>query len=396
MAGLLQHMGPSKKAIGMSCVLGPSGLEKHSALLLELKGGEIDILERYAGTAEFSDELRKHMASLPIVLAISGQGVIHKVVGRIAEGKDLASQVIPGADPSKFHVQSVILHDQALLSIARLEQVQALLSSFDPDQLILDLRLGAYSCPPLMSSLLQESLLSDSTSTLSLDNGRLKISAASNETADKHYAFDGLEFSSDELPALLAGAHYLLGEVPCELEGLRENREQFKFRSLTRTTVFAGVFGLLFLLVGSYFLSEHYAEEYASLQSLERAGAQQMSEVQELRIKVRNDQELSRYLGVEKDLSFAALSDRIASLVPAAVVLQELSVHPEMRQSDPRKRVALEVGKARVKGATKDESAVGRFMSELKEVGGIQNVDLRSLSKDPRTGMHRFELYLSL
>jgi hypothetical protein len=152
----------------------------------------------------------------------------------------------------------------------------------------------------------------------------------------------------------------------------------------------------LLLLLGNFFVNDAFVKEYNEQQRAWNVGQRKSREIAEKQTKYGKIE--AEYARIPR-VSFARLSDRIASYVPTGMLFDELSIFPPTGSGSivsRKQEVQLRYGTIRVKGETEVPGCVTLFTHYLERDPLFKKVEVVSLDRPKNSSSYHFEIHLSL
>lgn len=381
-----------KSILGLTLLYDDGKITSHLALVLEKRKGEVQIVKSFEGSGQDFSDIRS-FSDHPIVVSICGSSVIQKWLPNLDVETDVTSQVIPGALSSEFYSQVVRVGGGVLLSLVRLSIVEEVLSYFSANQLVVDVRLGSFSFSELLDDLLPEEV-HGMGECLRIEAGAVVLQPSTIETS---YSVDGVTFTNREVGSLMAGMSWLAVDESETTEPLLiKARENQKYKTLIKRLGSAIILFLLVTLLANYFVSEALFSEYEMLVARDGNSQEEQKQLERLQEKYDRDIAISRLVSLGHEHSFSRLADEIAMTVPEHIQLVGLSFNPVTRSRDLNRRVLIAKDLIEISGESDSESEISSWVRILHSTGSYKSVELWSIVKNGRTGLHEFQIRLRL
>lgn len=388
---------------GVELKLNTDGMVDMRSVELFRKGKLVHLGNKKQGNGAL-DEVLKNLSG-PVALAITGRGVLVKKTRKLEEVTEGSLQhVFPGFKLEDFYVQNFVSGDDSYLSVIRKETADKLIAGFRKNGIaVLMLGLGPFAVDQVIPQ------LNIYEGTLGFDGHliRLKEDQAWESYGQKGDEGTGFSLKIDMevipeqfLIAYAIGFQLLLTELlePIEVDGPLIQTERTEVLAKLRfekrgMMALASVFVLLLInfLLFSYYDSHN--QEMAG-----RAGRQsdQMANRKKMEIEIKEKELLVNKLGWNKGLKYAFICDQIASVLPAAVTLTELSVNEkEPDMGGAAKTQPREAGQIKIKGQADNVYAVNDCIYAFKKKSWIKEVQLEKYAADEQKQAQVFTIVLN-
>lgn len=93
---------------------------------------------------------------------------------------------------------------------------------------------------------------------------------------------------------------------------------------------------------------------------------------------------------------FASLADKVAQCVPEHILLHELSIQPLSQPLEERKALRIEPFTLLVRGDSPQTSDISRFVSNLREIEGVNELKIISVEQSRDERLLNFEIKIKL
>ena len=93
---------------------------------------------------------------------------------------------------------------------------------------------------------------------------------------------------------------------------------------------------------------------------------------------------------------FASLADKVAQCVPEHILLHELSIQPLSQPLEEREALRIEPFTLLVRGDSPQTSDISRFVSNLREIEGVNELKIISVEQSRDERLLNFEIKIKL
>ncbi|RQO65406.1 hypothetical protein DBR40_23935 [Pedobacter sp. KBW01] len=391
---------PFEQILAIELALLQNETYRCSYAVITRKGDSIDAAEHHTVEGTLVKVLERLPRKIPVTLAISGKGIIHKQVkGSGTENKDLFRTAFPSVERKDFYVQEAFSGDLVWISIIRKSLADDMVGKLQTAGVhVYALSLGAL---PVISIW---KLLSGTDEGFSASGHQFNVDQAG-ALSGYRYAegtenIGNLKLGDTKLkPALLvpyalAFQLFLHGKLLAIKADDTQVDNRFKdFLELSKLKKKAGifVFALLGLLVISFLALTHYNSENAKLN--EQVGALTATADQSdlLKKEITGQKILLNKLGWNGGYSHAFLLNEIGSSKPRALTLNEV-VFDQVKEEVAGAEDVLALVK--IAGETANLTAVNNWIFLLKEKKWAKEVKLLRYQQDTESENFEFNLLI--
>lgn len=383
---------------GVGLSIGRNGELRVAACSVQKKKNELLIGKKLTGL----DDLRRLPEYLPakalISLNISGKGVIHKRIDRLeAITTENFGQLLPNADIQDFFVQhfssmsysfvSVIRKDEGQKWLGKLEELgfQTVMLSLGPFPVFhLSKQLNVYG---------EELVFGGHVITRDEEQQWQTYAYAEDATAPFPLNVD-LETLDEALLIPYASAFQVvlqnrLDPVKADAEGIDLAMEtQIGKKKFRLFGLFLLGFFLLILSVNAFVFSSLFAENN-ELEARVSISQQNIADMSGVDGQVREKEALLRKFGWDKGANKTMFIDRIASILPDELTLDEINVNPvDPAASRKEKNLQFKDGSIWVSGHSAGILAVNEWVARVRIMPWVKSCAVQnfSVNREKNTG----------
>ena len=342
--------------------------------------------------------------SVPLLLVLSGKGVLHKKVEQQGgEVGKLFDYIFPNARISDYVMQTVLCKDNSFqVSVARKEQVDKLVAELtDWGYAVLSFSLGPFAVLSLYE------LLAIEEKEVQLARHKLKIDAytpmqysydANYSSAQEHLVQLSNEQIADYLVVPYASAFlFLIGaeHVEVSYDTIQKIKETYQDKQVYKLLTWGSLiffFSLLLINTGFYtaFTSTNN-ELSARYNSVQHESISTQKNADDFNSK-ESFLEKSGWLDASL-MSFYA--DRIAASLPQEIQLTSMEVCPlNIAGTRKEKKEVFDKDVLEVQGIAVKPTDVNKWTKRLAEYTWIEQVKVHNYTFDHKTGTGSFTLHL--
>lgn len=372
-----------------------------SYIVLERKGNELQVIAKKSLAGNLSKVLEALPRSLPLAMAFSGKGVIHKNISITAEGADsdkLFREAFPSIAAQDFFIQSYLGETQGCLSIVRREMVQELLDKFKHAGLdIYQFSLGGLAVLNVLPQLNSygEQLQFDGHQ-FTLSNKQFAAYKYQEGIVSSYPIKVGEEQLAEDLLLAYSAAFQLLlhdkvAPILAEVEQVNQRFDQFSKNSRWKKIGMFFLFGLFALLLISFVLFSHYNQLNEKL--LREVGAQTASadQMELLGQNIAKQEKLLKQLTWNGGYNYGFLVHEIGSTMPRPLTLLSLAMNDFKTEQEKLERLP----NIRIKGSTANLTAVNNWIFVLREKTWVKSAKLLKFQEEQDSERYQFEIIMT-
>jgi hypothetical protein len=376
---------------GVEAEVCADGVRYHVTIVRRVKG-QLQI-EQTFHQLRSADQLPKDaLADIPILLTITGKGVLHRVV---QSDRDTASEVlvrkaIPDIVHSDFMFQTVFNETSGhIVSIARRSLVEEIQQQIAPYGTVINTDVGAVNTQ-FIHALLEKETIVCGHHQLQFNASGLK-SVTWNESLHND---DSIALKGETIPA-----QALIGfsSVVKLLLTHNDNREfaEYLQRRLFRFTTRTALAGLLLLLLINYLSFSSYRSLAEELQSRPEARTELAAQRNALRTKVSEQRTFLTSTGLLEEAPFAWYADQLAHEMPAGIQLTQMNFSPRVKLA-AEDSIGFSNGMLQLSGTCNESIQLNTWVQQLKSRSWVRTAAIVSYEQNRAQANGVFHLQLDL
>jgi len=407
LAALTSYLGHIPQLAGVELLLADGDRFTANLVTVRRRGGKVHFERGEYGLTAYG-AIRQHLpTATPVVLTISGKGIIHRVLTgeRGHSDAELLRQVLPNAKPDDFYVQLTELDRLCMVSVARRQQIDDIVKAAG-DQ---GLELLAVTLGPFAVDAFKDYLIEPDKGSFAAGHHRFTVSDGkiagyellSGDAPDSGRPVDigGEQLNARLVPAF-AAAFLAISDIPFPqlpvsdvLSRAFGYRDQNAFR---RSAVAVMAFFLLLLLVNAFFFM-HYSEKVNGFAGSDALIIQR--EIKTLQEQAAERETLLHGLwhSSAPEWGMAYMADRLAGSLPDGILLSELAVYPRDEAASRKERRPVHSPSViRIKGTCADAPQLNGWIQAIRQLAFCRAVEIDAYAFDQRNGNGVFTLSLTL
>ncbi|MCD4664838.1 MAG: hypothetical protein K8R68_06160 [Bacteroidales bacterium] len=350
---------------------------------------------------ETFDELKQEVGrNLPIILVLTGKGVIQKKVNNSgSENKiDQLRKVFPNAKPADFYTSIIDLgNDQELIGVTRKEQADKLIHNFTTDKYsVVDLFIGAgvvFSIQNAIKSLPHHINITNCV----LDLVQKEITQTN--TMEDIIEIGDEKISSYSLPGLAAGYNYLVehgGEYIGDISIIQESSVEFIYRQKFRMAGLSMIIIFFLILLVNFFIFDHYNSKYNHLSSNLTEYQGFLNNYKTLKKELDDKKLLLNETGILEPSKVSYYADRIAADIPKGIQLDKMEINPVIRKRSNEKQLKFTNGLIIISGKANRSTVFNDWLNVLGEYEWVKKVGKFTYNKQDESRNEPAEFNIEL
>lgn len=392
--------------IGLNMELQDGDRRQFSAVHIKLNKGELEV-QSAEGPVEALDELSLVKEKIPVVLGLSGKGMVHRRLKLKADEpvQHKMGAILPNANIADFYLQQIDEEEShGWYSVMRREAVDECVSQcMDAGVVVSKVFLGQFSF-----EVISELVLSQNNGRLTIGHTHLEFEqgkiiqlskAESNGQASKTYDIDGHALNGGQLSAFALAVE---GQYPrpnvatinheLSAQAYADFNDQQKFKKIG----VAALGGFLVILLANFFAFSHYNDKATSLEITLRSHQQLLQQLDLLRKDLKQQEDFYRSGGFEHRAQTAFYADRLASELPKAIVLEQLAIHPVIGKFEEGEPAEFDHEHILIKGVTNKGSELNKWIRIIQEYDWVADLVVKRFDNEKQRRGGAFELEIKI
>lgn len=352
------------------------------------------------------EELAKRIPKdLPVSVAITGKGIIHKKVSDnpTDTDKSLLHKVLPNANPVDFYLQkSEPFNNSLYISIIRKTAIDNILIEFKKHGFeIIRIGLGPFSLNSIIPLLDENSYnftLEFLTHKIQITDSRIEnYEIVEKVTSDS--VMIGKEKIRPELVIPFSTAfHYLIGEKSNSLiiPAIEESNADIKQKRIFKL---AGVSGLVFffmIALINFWIIINVSSKKSDLEKQFISNQDVLTHYEHLKKEYDEKQGFFNNTGLLSASRSSFYADQLAAGLPEGMKLTNLNIYPIKKKIKDEEKTSFKPNTILISGVCKKSIELNSWIKEIKENKWIREVLLLNYSQGKDKNMGEFSLELEL
>lgn len=348
------------------------------------------------------DEIIKEIPTgVPLIVVIDGTNVVHKIVPEQASVDQHVAMALPGAKAKDFFIRrQLISEERIIISLLRQSEVEHLVKVLNSAGLyVWEIYLG----PFVLETFLQVQAGLDRINipfySISFENGKISDFERTKYSPSENKQL--LTIGSDELTmeCLVPFASCLkFFKQPGKDNTsslISEQRKEFIAKRVLAITLLPFILLVFVTLFVNFLLFMDYEKETRLLDKVIINEGKQISEIDSLKKAATVKQNVLETKLKSGSKYLAYFSDRIASIVPSGIILQEMVINPQITVSRGENSFEFAENKIIINGITDNSISLEIFVNRLSSFMWIESTSIRNFN-ETKEGVRIFNLELKL
>jgi hypothetical protein len=386
----------------LNCIAGVNiHFDQHDAMniscvVLKEEKKKTRIIEHYSDLNSIEELSQKLDKKIPIWLSVTGRHVITRIMDTDPEDR-YVQHVLPNAKEDDFVINVLDLpNEKTIFSAIRIEQFNSSITMLHNH----GCAIMGYSLGPAPLVFLQDSKLLEEKEidipgySLRFSEGTLDEIRVSQQHNLMNYSVGGEVVDKNLLLPFTLSLIYLVNRVGYDRHignSIPDDSEAFIGKRINRILAFASL-GFIFLLLFINFLvfsliNSKYQNLTNELDYNKVFFAQKDSLQNEIVLKSG----LVHQMGLEEQTQFGFYLDRIASIVPSSITLENLNINPVEEKIKAAEPILFQ-NYILIQGKSSGSIALNDFVDALRQFSWIQDVEILQYERKEHKG--HFEIKL--
>lgn len=371
------------------------------ASLVVVKGnkGKTYLLSSFTSN-NLSEIVKEIPRGIPIIVALDGSNVIHKIVPEKVSADQQVSMPLPGAKAKDFFLcRQPISEGRIIISLVRNSEIEQLVKDLNSAGLLIwDITLGPFALAEIREVFVDSESINIPYYTIKIRNDELfdYVRIPHNPSLNSSITFDDNVYSIEHLVPLANCLRFFSGSWKLKSSSLLDTqRKEYRTRKLLTTILLPFLLLIFASLFINFILFMNYEKEKQALENVIFNKSIQLMEIDSLKKVIITKQQIfdTKRNNSTKYLSY--FSDRIGSVVPQGIRLQEMVINPQLKTSRAVSGQEFEKNKISITGTTDNTISLEVFVIRLSSFKWIKNTSILSFI-ETKDGVKSFTLDLEL
>lgn len=401
MSKLLERwLGKWKKVAGVELVLLAEGQQWH-ACILEEKKGKIQLLKKSTALSSIEEVKAFLDEDVPIALSVSGRGVLHKRLEKVAEVEPskLLGQAIPNAKASDFYLQTYSNTFYTFISIVRKPLVEETIQQFATLSLpLVAVSFGGMAFVSVFPLVEETGPIQLGEHLFERKKGELEKYGSGQITSSPTTTVIG----GESLPSLQTVAYstafqqFLPSSIEAEIPTVSAAKEEYIQKQVFTKLGWGVLCFFLVILMANYLVFSQLSKETERLSMATGLQKSQLEQLNRLKKEVGEKEKFFQNEGWMQSSRASFYADRIAETVPESMLLTSLDINPlDQKSSREARKKLFEDGLIVITGHCKRPIDLNGWIKRLKDFPWAQKVDVENYAYDSadKIGKFRVEMH---
>lgn len=353
---------------------------------------KVRIVKSLPETSELAVVVNALPGNIPVVLCITGKGVLCKNVqaDQDAERTTLLRKILPNVTAADFVLDSVYhSRGEHIVAIARHETIDAVVNEVKSHLAVVSVRIGAVCVHSIVSLFGDQSKIEAGTHVIAVQDRQLFAVTYQQLAGEQRELQLGTDKISSHQLIALAAAFQLIGRV--ESEELQEYSARKLSRLLTRSAV---VFFLTVLFL-NFLAFSYYRNKAAGLNARPEVTGNLNAQVNALHAEIAERKTFLTRTGLLNTISYAWYADQVAHSMPAGIQLTRLNFSPRL-QLNADDSIGFDMNHLEIAGNCTQSIVLNQWLQLLKKKNWIQRAVIESFEQSHTDARGAFTLELEL
>lgn len=359
---------------------------------IERKKNDLTIINKFTSES-FEDLTAKLSKNKPIILTLTGQGVLSK---KVKNDVGYQSKILFNADSEDFYWYEYRQNDQVYVSVARKEIIDSEIKLFDEAKFtIVDFAMGPFGASSIYP-LLETNILQTNETTLYFDNSLLSEFEKRNETNVIEYHLGTEKLTDNDILGFANSFNNLYPNkaIVSEKATMSSRKEEFTYKKAFNVL---GIFTLSFFLISlliSYLMLGNYQTAHHKMQV--ELGEQNVaySKLISLEKDKENKEAILKQSGLNDSNFLSFYIAEITEDIPTEINLKTLSIFPTTSKIKSEQRIDFNNNVIEIEGTALSNTAFTSWIKELKKHNWVGNLEIIDFQRENRTNSFVIKLIL--
>lgn len=395
-----------QKVTGLEVTLSDTPDMYDFSLVTIKKSGElIQVSAKEQRQGSVKDILKLLPKSVPVCLTITGKGILTRKVEHDpeAEAGEIFHKVLPNAALKDFVFQLVKIEDGAsLINIARKDTIDHILKTLAENKIFT----GAVSVGLTAVNAIA-AILSASNETVCCAGHTLKVgpggicdySYQPDTDGSQVYHLDEEEISSGYVIAFSTAMQFLLPDsesVHSNADYNRPFKAEFRYFQVYYKLIKILTPLVFIILIINFLLFTDYSDKLESITTQLGSFNTTLQNYDSLKVKLKEKEKFIEVNGLERGTKISFYADRLASLLPPGIMLDEMELFPALKKDEKNIKQEYLRNIIRISGITGQSVLINEWVNQIKKAGWVKDVTIVNFYQNNMKNRGEFIIEINL
>jgi len=386
------------KAVGLHVHIGEGDRYTVHQLVVENRKQQLQVIEA-SDVLTTIDRLQSVADNPPVMLVVTGKGVVTKRIPRTVGGEDeqVRQQLAEFGNNQVAHAVS-IQPEWIYVSVLRNDVMQGWLARLKEAGFnIVAMNVGVPVVWESIRFLDDEGTVQTGDHEVTFNANGLSVIRPSTEPSGR-YLLGGDTVEGDRLIPYAAVIAFLQSMEPASETNatVREQREDAYHVRAFRKLGLVGVAAIFLILLVNAGLFMHYHEKQTALESDLTEYKGKLEELELMKLELKRRQDIVAVSGSGTHGRFAYFADRIAATVPKEISLTSLIVNPVKQKRKSTDRIEVSPGVIMVSGSCEKSEDLNNWLEEVKAVDVVKALQMTGFGKKDAERLNTFSVEIRM
>ncbi len=382
------------KALGLHVHIGEGDHYTIHQLVFENKKQQLQVVEA-SDVLSSLDQLPPVTDNPPVMLVVTGKGVVTKRIPRTIGGEDeqVGQQLAEFGNNQVAYAVS-IQPDWIYVSVLRNEVMQGWLTRFkDAGFNVVALHVGAPIVWEALRFLDNEGTVHTGDHEATFTSNGLSVIRPNDEPSVR-YLLGGDTVEGNQLLPYAAVIAFLQSMEPSHETNatVREQREDAYHVRAFRKLGLVGIAAIFLILLMNAGLFMHFHEKQTVLESDLSEYKTKLDELELMKLELKRRQEIVTVSGSGTHGRFAYFADRLAGTVPKEITLTALIINPVKQKRKSTDRIEVKPSVIEVSGSCERSEELNSWLEDVKAIDVVKALQITGFGKKDAERLNTFSV----
>lgn len=399
---IFQKYFKQKKVVCLEWLVDSTGIERLSFVELEEKHNKIYCIRGEYGKSNLEDILNLIPKDIPLILNITGKGVLHRGIQLFKDQQHPAKLLFPNTNLDSFYVQHYQVLGKPYISIIRKQYVDDLIVRVEKEMYTVSgVTIGSFQVLELINTIEierdEEIEIANHNFNWDPETQAYLHKVSMNKKEHKHHVLEikGQNISVFLLAQYGAGCNYLTGRKDffLHIKHVELKLKELKYKGIFKKSIVTGF--ILFFLIGIPLVIQFY--NYRNT-----LNSYTLHQPENLKLQIDSLQSHLVYTknvlkgllrDQESNFRMSYLTDRILSCMPIQIQLSSFEVFPkDLTMSRKNQKPFHDHDRITIVGKSKNINLVQTWINDVEKLSFCSKAEILTFKYDERTETGNFQI----
>lgn len=384
----LISLNPAEKLGSIEIIIGDNDFS-YNLVILEKSKKTLNILEYHNDINSFDELLTTIPKNLPVILSVTGKGIIFKKLKNKNYNNDLEilNDVLPNVTLKEFELRKCEIDDEFFFAIViRKQLIDKIFTLFDNQKLfILDIRFGPFDIQNVLPYVnLGTKEIFTSVYKLTTSESKIESVVSNSQNISNDILFDEESINNNSLIAFANGFSFLVlkREQQGSFDTIDHSSKEFKYYKTYKKLSIGTITFLFIALLINYFVFDNFHSRYNNISGQLDEYQGLLSSFTRKQEEFKEKKEIISKTGMTEISRISQFADQLANNLPNGISFTKMNFYPISKRNSRTKEFDFGNDQLILSGLANTSTTLNEWIQTLNDFKWIDEVNDFTFSRE--------------